>query len=39
MIVYLYRLLNMSVTGVGIMGFEDNRVDINGDLLLKKGAL
>lgn len=37
MIVYLYELLNMKMTGAGILGFEDNRVKIDGDLVLRQG--
>ena len=38
MIVYLYRLLDMSVSGSGVLVVEDSKVEIHGDLLLKKGA-
>lgn len=38
MIIYLYELLNMKMTGAGILGFEDNRVKIDGDLVLRQGG-
>lgn len=39
LIVYLYQLLDMSVTGVGVLRVSDNRVTVNGELVLRNGLV